>query len=151
MNPSMKIPKLFLILLCLLLAMHSSPAQTDPVKRVILIGIDGVSAEGLQYSDTPVIDSLIRQGTLSLKTRGVMPTVSAPNWASILSGAGPEQHGVTSNDWSLSNQGFDPTVKDADGYFATLFTLIRQQKPTAVTAMFYDWNWLVSEKQKKQK
>jgi len=27
-----------------------------------------------------------------------MPSVSAPNWATILSGMGPEQHGVTSNE-----------------------------------------------------
>jgi len=73
-----------------------------------------------------------------------MPTVSAPNWATILSGAGPEQHGVTSNSWSLVNQGFEPTIKDADGFFPTLFTLIHKQMPKAVTAMFYDWKWLGS-------
>lgn len=119
-----------------------SGAQPDVKKHVILIGIDGVSAEGFQYANTPVINSLISQGAISLKTRGVMPTVSAPNWATILSGAGPEQHGVTTNSWSLANQGFDPTVKDADGYFTSIYTIIRKQMPKAVTAMFYDWEWL---------
>lgn len=117
-------------------------AQPTAAKHVILIGIDGVSAEGFQYANTPVINSLISQGVVSLKTRGVMPAISAPNWATILSGAGPEQHGVTSNNWSLVNQGFEPTVKDADGYFASIFTVIRKQIPKAVTAMFYDWEWL---------
>ncbi len=136
----------FLILLAVpfsfLIGSQQVTAQQDPVKHVILIGIDGVSAEGLQYANIPVISSLIKQGCISLKTRGVMPTVSAPNWATILSGAGPEQHGVTSNSWSLANQGFEPTVKDSDGYFASIFTLIRKQMPKAVTAMFYDWDWL---------
>jgi len=127
---------------CLLLIFQQVIAQPDPTKRVILIGIDGVSAEGLQYANTPVINNLIKQGSVSLKTRGVMPTVSAPNWATILSGAGPEQHGVTSNNWSLLNQGFDPTYKDSDGYFTSIFTVIRKQMPKAVTAMFYDWDWL---------
>jgi hypothetical protein len=117
-------------------------AQPAAPKHVILIGIDGVSAEGFQYANIPVINSLISQGVISLKTRGVMPTVSAPNWATILSGAGPEQHGVTSNNWSLVNQGFEPSVKDADGYFTSIFTIIRKQMPRAVTAMFYDWDWL---------
>ena len=117
-------------------------AQPAAPKQVILIGIDGVSAEAFQYANIPVINSLISQGAISVKTRGVMPTVSAPNWATILSGAGPEQHGVTSNSWSLVNQGFEPTVKDADGYFSSIFTLIRKQNPKAVTAMFYDWDWL---------
>jgi len=123
--------------------------QSDATKRVVLIGIDGVSAEGFQYSNTPNINSLIQQGVLSLKTRGVMPLVSAPNWATVLSGAGPEQHGVTSNEWSLLNQVFEPTVKDADGYFTSIFTLIRKQLPGAVTAMFYDWEWLGSFVNKK--
>lgn len=132
-----------LLIIIIYLIVHSAvSAQSTTTKQVILIGIDGVSAEGFQYSNTPVINSLIKQGVISLKTRGVMPTVSAPNWATILSGAGPEQHGVTSNNWSLLNQGFEPTVKDADGYFTSIFTVIRKQMPKAVTAMFYDWEWL---------
>jgi hypothetical protein len=132
----------FIIILAFLLLVLTISAQTTATKHVILIGIDGVSAEAIQYSNTPVINSLISQGVISLKTRAVMPTVSAPNWATILSGAGPEQHGVTANNWSLTNPGFDPTVKDADGYFTSIFTLIRKQMPNAVTAMFYDWEWL---------
>ena len=137
----MKTSNLLIIIFFLILCSTGS-AQSTATKQVILIGIDGVSAEGFQYSNTPVMNSLIKQGVISLKTRGVMPTVSAPNWATILSGAGPEQHGVTSNNWSLVNQGFEPTVKDADGYFASVFTVIRKQMPKAVTAMFYDWEWL---------
>ena len=86
-----------LILVILFIFSITLSAQPSAAKRLILIGIDGVSAEGFQYSNTPEINKLISQGVISLKTRGVMPTVSAPNWATILSGAGPEQHGVTSN------------------------------------------------------
>ena len=131
-----------LITISILLLVLTISAQPTATKHVILIGIDGVSADGFQYSNTPVVNSLISQGVISLKTRGVMPTVSAPNWATILSGAGPEQHGVTANSWSLVNPGFDPTVKDAEGYFPSIFTAIRKQMPQAVTAMFYDWEWL---------
>ncbi len=132
----------FLILILIQFLSCSISAQPTATKHVILIGIGGVSAEDFQYSNTPVINTLIRQGVLSLKTRGVIPTISAPDWATVLSGAGPEQHGVTSNNWSLQNQGYDPTIKDSEGYFTTIFTLIHQQMPKAVTAMFYDWVWL---------
>jgi len=104
---------------CLLFLFQHVTAQQDPTKRVILIGIDGVSAEAFQYSNTPVINTLISQGAISLKTRGVMPTVSAPNWATILSGPGPEQHGFTSNEGSPVNEGLEPTAKEADGYAAS--------------------------------
>lgn len=117
-------------------------AQTKTEKFVVLIGIDGVSAEAFQYSNAPIMRNLIARGAISLKTRGVMPTVSAPNWATILAGAGPEQHGVTSNSWSLQNFTIEPTAKDKDGFFPSIFTLLNQQKPNLKTGMFYDWDWL---------
>ncbi len=139
----------FLIIILLLFLVITASAQPTATKHLILIGIDGVSAEAFQYSNTPEINKLIRQGVISVKTRGVMPHVSAPNWATLLSGAGPEQHGVTSNNWSLLNQGYEPTIKDGDGYFTSIFTVIRKQMPKAVTAMFYDWEWLGSYVNKK--
>lgn len=116
--------------------------RPDPVQHVVLIGIDGVSAEAFQLSSTPFMDELVTTGAISISTRGVMPTVSAPNWATILSGAGPEQHGVTSNNWSLKKQGFQPVRPDKRGHFTSIFSLIRQQRPLANTAMIYDWDWL---------
>lgn len=141
LSSEMKTSHLLSTLVFLLLSITIS-AQSTATKHVILIGIDGVSDEAFQYANTPTINSLIKQGVISLKTRGVMPAASAPNWATVLNGAGPEQHGITSNSWSLMNQGIEPTVKDADGYFTSIFTLIRKQMPKAVTAMFYDWEWL---------
>lgn len=133
---------IFTLILFFIFLLSSQAQKFSNQKYIVLIGIDGVSAEGFQYANTPVINGLIKEGCISLKARGVMPTVSAPNWASILSGAGPEQHGVTSNNWTLTNQGFEPTARDADGYFPTIFTLINKQIPKSVTGMFYDWDWL---------
>lgn len=113
-------------------------------KRIILIGIDGVGIDGLMQASTPNIDELIYHGATSLKTRAVMPTVSGPNWGSHLLGAGPEQHGVTSNDWTTNNFTVEATLKDEDGYFPSIFQLIREQKPEAKTCFFYDWNSLAN-------
>ena len=116
--------------------------KSPEAKRVILIGIDGVSINGFERAKTPNINKLIKNGAVSLKTRAVIPTVSGPNWASILLGAGPEQHGVTINGWTTTYRTIEPTVQDSDGYFPSIFDLIKEQKPDLKTAAFYDWKAL---------
>jgi len=145
----MRCLKIIISIVFTLFLVQISEAQADATKNVILIGIAGVSSEGFQYANTPEIDKLISLGAISLKTRGVIPSESASDWVSVLSGAGPEQHGVISNNWSPGNQVIEPTLKDADGYFPSIFTLIRKQKPKAVTGMFYDWDQLGSYFNKK--
>jgi len=111
-------------------------------RRVLLIGIDGMGAEGFQMTATPYLKQLVQEGALSIKARSVMPTVSTPSWGSILTGAGPEQHGMTSNDWLLTSYTIEPTAKDADGYFPSIFMLLRLNMPDAEIAVFYDWKEL---------
>lgn len=111
-------------------------------KRVILIGIDGVGTDAFQYARTPHLNALAENGAISLKARGVMPTVSTPIWGSILTGASPEQHGMTSNSWQKDNYSIEATIKDSDGFFPSIYTLLREQLPDAETAIFYDWDGL---------
>ncbi|MEZ5084082.1 MAG: alkaline phosphatase family protein [Bacteroidales bacterium] len=112
------------------------------IKYVFLIGIDGMGISGFERASTPVLDKLVREGAISITTRGVMPTVSGPNWSSHLLGAGPEQHGITSNSWTVDNYSIEATAKDGDGYFPSIFTLFHDQKPDLKTAFFYDWDAL---------
>ncbi len=111
-------------------------------RRIILIGIDGMTSDGFQQAYTPYLDSLIMNGAVSLHTRSVMPTVSAPNWAAILTGAGPEQNGVTSNGWTANNNSIEPAICDDKGYFPSVFKLIKEKDPNNKTCMFYDWKGL---------
>ncbi|UCE20822.1 MAG: alkaline phosphatase family protein, partial [Candidatus Aminicenantes bacterium] len=111
-------------------------------KRVILIGIDGMGIDAFQYARTPHLNALAENGAISLKARGVMPTVSTPIWGSILTGASPEQHWMTSNSWRKDNYSIEATIKDSDGFFPSIYTLLRDQLPNAVTAIFYDWEGL---------
>lgn len=112
-------------------------------EMVIIIGVDGMSIPGFQKAQTPNMDYLVRNGALSFRTRGVMPTVSGPNWASHLLGAGPEQHGVTFNGWSTDYHFITPTDTDPDGYFPSVFNVVREQMPDAKTGFFYDWDVLI--------
>ena len=69
-----------------------------------------------------------------------MPTVSSPNWASMIMGAGPEQHGVTTNDWELTKFEIAPTVAGPGGMFPTIFGVLRNQRSGARIACFHDWD-----------
>ena len=108
-------------------------------QRAVLLGIDGLGSKGLAAAHTPNIDTLRRQGTWTLHARGVMPTSSSPNWASMIMGAGPEQHGVTSNAWKPDDFGIAPVCKGRGGIFPTIYGLLRDQRPKAVIGTFSEW------------
>src|SRR5215813_11900634 len=107
------------------------------VKTVIVLGVDGLGANVLRASIPPNFGSFQREGAWSLHARGVMPTVTFPNFASMLSGAGPEQHGVTSNDWRPDKFTIAPSCAGKDGHFPTIFGLERERDPKAPMAMFF--------------
>jgi len=84
-----------------------------PVEHVLIIGCDGFGSISFTPTNTPVLHQLMRSGSYTLHARGVMPTSSSPNWASMIMGAGPEQHGVTSNHERRSwRQGQEPWRAD---------------------------------------
>lgn len=131
-----------LILFTFLLPSLKAIGQQPMPSYVVLIGIDGLMTDGLKKSYVPNIDTIIRQGCVSYTTRSVMPSLSCPNWAAILSGAGPEQTGVTDNNWTFGNHELPPVDKDAYGYFPSIYRVIREQKPEAKTCLFTDWDWI---------
>mgnify|MGYP000660164596 CR=1 FL=1 len=107
--------------------------------RVILIGFDGLSPHGLQNASTPNLDALIEVGASSMKARGVMPTSSGANWGSMLLGAGPEQHGITTNGWRVDEYEFEATHRDEDGFFPSMFDAVRQKYPKSKIGVFHEW------------
>lgn len=109
------------------------------LSHVLIIGIDGLSSEGVRTAATPNIHKLMDRGAWTLQSRGVMPTVSSPNWMSLLSGAGPEMHGVHSNEWERFNFKIAPACKGPEGIFPGLFGVIHAQRPKAVLAAIHDW------------
>ena len=115
-------------------------SQVPGVNHVVIIGCDGMSPDGIQKAKTPSMDSLMRRGAYTLQARGVMPTSSSPNWASMIMGAGPEQHGITSNDWRPDKFEIAPTAVGSGGIFPTIFGVLREQQPSAVIACFHDWS-----------
>jgi predicted AlkP superfamily pyrophosphatase or phosphodiesterase len=117
------------------------PALAAPaVRHVLVIGCDGFGSQGILPTNTPVLHQLMRAGSYTLRARAVMPTSSSPNWASMLMGAGPEQHGITSNHWQTNKFDIAPTVRGSAGFFPTIFGVLREQRPAFKLGCIYDWS-----------
>lgn len=112
--------------------------KSDP-KHVIIIGVDGLSPNGIQNAKTPILDNLMRIGSYTLNARGVLPTTSSTNWASMVSGAGPEQHGVTSNKWKRDKRILPPIVTGTEDIFPTIFGVSKEQRPELTIGAIYTW------------
>jgi len=108
-------------------------------EHVVVIGIDGFGAQAIRDNPVPAIRALMASGSWTLRARGVMPTVSSPNWASMIMGAGPEQHGVTSNEWQPDKFEFPPVCHGMSSTFPTIFGLLHQQRPASRISILHDW------------
>jgi len=135
--------KLGILLFGLLFQVSLLNSQSEIVDRrvehVVVIGFDGLSPDGLNKADTPTFDQLIKEGASTLHARAVLPTSSSTNWATMIMGAGPEQHGITSNDWTKKDHILPPVVHDEEALFPTIFNLIDKQLPNAEIGAIYDW------------
>ncbi|WP_316809173.1 alkaline phosphatase family protein [Pedobacter agri] len=119
-------------------------ASTTFAQRVVIIGLDGLSSEGFRAAKHPNIDALFAKGTITLSNRPVMPSVTLPNWTSHLTGQGPEEHGITANNWTLANHPLKAIEVDQDGYSPSIFKVLKDQKRNAKAAFYYNWAELIN-------
>jgi Type I phosphodiesterase / nucleotide pyrophosphatase len=102
-----------LALAVLVLAAAAVPVRAEPV---LLISIDGlrpldvIEAEqrGLKL---PNLTRFLSQGSYASGVRGVLPTVTYPSHATLITGASPARHGI------VGNNTFDPLQINRDGWF----------------------------------
>ena len=124
-----------LLLLVSMAAAGAPLAAQQPVPKVLLIGIDGVRPDVLRRVPTPFIDALIREGAFSDRAQNGLPTVSGPNWASMLTGVWKEKHGIVSNDF--------PFASDSLAVYPDFLTRIERLRPELRTFAVADWPPLV--------
>lgn len=126
----------FLLFLILLLP-YCSSAQ----KRIVVIGLDGLSPDGIRNAPTPVLDSLMKSGSYSLAAKAVFPSSSSPNWASMITGTSPAHHEIWSNSWKRTDIADRSYCGGPEGQlYPTIFRAVREQKNEATIACFYDWD-----------
>jgi predicted AlkP superfamily pyrophosphatase or phosphodiesterase len=78
-----------------------TPLQTPPAKNrhIIVISLDGFAAYALADPNLPLphLRALARAGVMAEAMTGVNPTVTWPNHTSMITGVGPDRHGVLYN------------------------------------------------------
>lgn len=134
----MKTQQTLIALLAMLFITVSSFSQSKKVKHVVLIGCDGFGAYALPEADMPNLKRLMKEGAWSLKARSVLPSSSAVNWASMVMGAGPTLHGYT--EWNSAVPEIPSVYTNQFGLFPTVFSLLKEQRPSAISALVYNWD-----------
>ena len=132
-------PIALLALMLCLGPLSEGVAQVEGARHMLIIGVDGLSPDGIRTAATPHLDRLLQRGAHTFHARAVMPSSSSSNWASMIMGAGPERHGITSNDWEPDAHELPPVCTGPGGLFPTIFSVLRAQRPAAKIAVFHDW------------
>ncbi|HEY0134560.1 MAG TPA: alkaline phosphatase [Nannocystis sp.] len=101
-----------------------------PIRHVVVLGIDGLGGAYVPEVATPVLDGMMQAGVSTLAMQNTLPTMSAPNWMSMIVGSTADQHGVDSNEWEPGDSQPTPTI----------FAVLRAQRPTARIGVFHDWD-----------
>ncbi len=81
----------------------ASSVFDEQSQRVILVSFDGARPDALEATSTPHIHSLIEAGAYSFSARSVYPSITLVNHASMISGVGPEKHGIHWNTYVPEN------------------------------------------------
>ena len=134
---------LFIGLMCLLFSLQGySKGKKNPFPsdiHVIIIGFDGWGSYCMPKAEMPVVKRMMAQGCWTLKKRSVLPSKSAPNWASMFMGASPEIHGYTQNNKKAE---IPSMVVSENNIFPTVSQLLRKQKENVEIGLFYQWKGL---------
>lgn len=107
-------------------------------EHVFLIGIDGWGAYSVEKGNIPNIRNLMQTGSYTLEKRAVLPSSSAPNWASMYMGAGPELHGYC--EWGSQVPDLPSRIVNEHNIFPTIFSILRDQNPEAKIGNLCEWD-----------
>lgn len=90
----------------------ATPVAAPPPPRVVVVSIDGLRPDALSLERAPNIARLANQGAKTSGAKTILPSITLPAHASMLSGYEPKAHGLTWADY-----------KPAGGYIkvATVF------------------------------
>lgn len=120
-----------LLFICLFCLLSSFSRAADTYQYVVLIGVDGAGAF-FKEADTPQIDRIFQNGSITYEAIAAMPSISAECWGSMLHGVTPSFHGLTN---AIASE----RPYDMDSMFPSVFRVIRENNPKAVLASFCTW------------
>lgn len=120
-------------------------------KHVLIVGVDGFGGMYLENATDflPTFKRIMDSGSWTTRARNQMPTISAPNWNTIITGMPPEESGVFNNDWTpdLTNV-TDPTdsamppISGAGKVPEPMWAVLKKQNPSMKVAVSISWDWI---------
>ena len=135
--------RLFLFAIVMIAAVACAPqdnatkGRAPKAEHLFMIAFDGWGSYSMEHVNMPNTRALMAEGCYTLNKRTVLPSDSAPNWASMFAGAPCEFHG-----WSNNGSGPDvePVYLNENGIFPTIFSALREQKPATKSSCVYEWS-----------
>lgn len=123
-----------------LLCASAAAQETAPpagVNHVIWIGSDGFGSHYVDWDELPNLREIRDNGSWTLHMRSVLPSASALNWKTMISGVPSEMHGFRT--WGSKEPDIEPIYADEKGYYPDVFSVLKSQRPDARTTCVYDW------------
>ncbi len=111
---------LALVFVCFSLSLDASK-----IEHVIIVSVDGLRPDAISAQNSPVIETLKKNGVWANHAQTIMPSVTLPSHTSMLTGRSVEVHKVTWND-------YDESKKDAVKVPTCLEVASRQGLSTAM-------------------
>ncbi|MBQ9812358.1 MAG: alkaline phosphatase [Thermoguttaceae bacterium] len=107
-------------------------------KHVVWIGSDGFGAHYVNWDELPNLKKMKENGAWTLHMRSVLPSASAINWETQLTGAPSESHGYRT--WGSKVPDLPPIFVGENGRFPDIFHVVKQAIPDAKTSVVYSWD-----------
>lgn len=104
-------------------------ASAEPVRKTLIIGIDGLRADAFLKASAPRLHALGREGRLWPDAWADTITRSGPGWTSILTGAWSPRHGVRDNAFAGYRVGAYPHF----------FSRLKAARPEASVYSLVNW------------
>lgn len=78
-------------------APQAAPQRGSLTDHVVVISIDGLRPDAIEKFGAGTLRRMMREGSYTLQARTIMPSRTLPSHTSMLTGAEPEEHGITWN------------------------------------------------------
>lgn len=109
----------------------SKDLSAKEYKYVVVIGVDG-GGTFFKDTETPNIDKIFEDGSVTYEARTGVPAISAHSWTSLL-------HGVPYNVHKISNATAEKNPYPLDSEYPSIFRVIRENDPEARLASIHRW------------
>ena len=113
-------------------------ASPTDVKHVVWIGSDGFGAHYVNWDSLPNLKKMKDAGAWSLHMRSVLPSASAINWETQLTGAPSESHGYRT--WGSKVPDLPPVCLTENGRFPDIFYVLKKANPDCTTSVVFTWD-----------